>query len=69
MGYLYLFSASSAESGWRRMIVLSVVHRINEVTVRRTRLVLGWVTVLGGYTISLFNLLLSQLSAASLRGR
>ena len=25
---------------------------MNEVNARRTRLVLGWVTVLGGYTIS-----------------
>ena len=30
---------------WWRGTVVSVVHRINEVTLRRARLVLGWVTV------------------------
>jgi len=33
----------------------NVVGRINEVTVRRARLVLGWVTVFGGQTISVFH--------------
>ena len=34
----------------------SVVRRMNEVTLRRARLVLGWVTVsLGGYTITVCN--------------
>jgi len=28
---------------------------INEITVRRARLILGWVTVGGGYTTSVFN--------------
>jgi len=28
-------------------VVVSVVRRMNEVTLRRTRLVLGWVTVFG----------------------
>ena len=34
----------------------SVVRRMNEVTLRRGRLVLGWVTVFGaGYTITVCN--------------
>jgi len=32
---------------WRRGVVASVVRRMNEVTLRRARLVLGWVTVFG----------------------
>jgi len=32
---------------WRRGVVVSVVRRMNEVTLRRTRLVLGLVTVFG----------------------
>ena len=32
----------------------NVVGRINEVTLRRARLVLGWVTVFGGQTTSVF---------------
>jgi len=36
--------------------VASVVRRMNEVTLRRARLVLGWVTVFGrGYTITVCN--------------
>jgi len=31
----------------RRGVVVSVVRRMNEVTLRRARLVLGWVTVFG----------------------
>jgi len=31
----------------RRGVVVSVVRRVNEVTLRRARLVLGWVTVFG----------------------
>ena len=31
----------------RRGVVASVVRRMNEVTLRRARLVLGWVTVFG----------------------
>jgi len=34
-------------NGWRRGVVASVVRRMNEVTIRRARLVLGWVTVFG----------------------
>jgi len=33
----------------------NVVGRINEVVLRRARLVLGWVTVFGGQTISVFH--------------
>jgi len=33
--------------GWWRGVVVSVVRRMNEVTLRRARLVLGWVTVFG----------------------
>jgi len=33
----------------------NIVGRINEVTLRRARLVLGWVTVLGGQTTSVFH--------------
>jgi len=32
-----------------------VVRRINEVTLRRARLVLGWVTIVGGQTTSVFH--------------
>ena len=32
---------------WRRGVVASVVRRTNEVTPRRARLVLGWVTAFG----------------------
>jgi len=31
--------------GWRLGVVASVVSRMNEATLRRARLVLGWVTV------------------------
>jgi len=33
----------------------NVVGRINEVALRRARLVLGWVKVFGGQTISVFH--------------
>ena len=33
--------------GWRRGAVVSVVRRMNEVTLRRARLVLGWMAVFG----------------------
>jgi len=32
---------------WRRGVVASIVRRMNKVTLRRVRLVLGWVTVFG----------------------
>jgi len=34
-------------TGWWRGVVASVVRRMNKVTLRRPRLVLGWVTVFG----------------------
>jgi len=34
-------------ASWRRGIVVSGVHRMNEVNARRARLVPGWVTVFG----------------------
>ena len=57
---------------WRHGIVVSGIHRMNEVDPRLAGLVLGWVTVFGrvyhlgtGYVTSQ----LGQLSLASLRGR
>ena len=35
------------EDIWRHGVVVSVIRRMNEVTLRRARLVLGWVTVFG----------------------
>jgi len=35
------------QRSWRRGVVASVVRRMNEVTLRRARLVLGWVSVFG----------------------
>ena len=47
--------------------MVSVVRRMNEVTVRRSRLVLGWVTVCEqGYNMSHVTNQLGQLSFASL---
>ena len=40
---------------WRRGAVVSGVRRMNEVNARQARLVPGWVTVFGGYTISVCN--------------
>jgi len=45
----------------------NIVGRINEVTLRRARLVLGWVTVFGGQTASIFHL--GQLSLLPPVGR
>jgi len=39
----------------RLMLHRNIVRRINEVTLRRARLVLGWVTVFGGQTTSVFH--------------
>ena len=36
-----------SSTGWRRVVVVSGVRRMNEVNARRARLVLGWVTVFG----------------------
>ena len=43
-GYVYNFVSSTEDTSWRG-VVASVVRRMNEVTLRRARLVLGWVTV------------------------
>ena len=40
-------NAVHASIGWRRGVVVNVVRRMNKVTLRRVRLVLGWVTVCG----------------------
>jgi len=56
-------------SGWRRGVVASVVRRMNEVTLRRARLVLGRVTVFErGIPSRHVTSQLGQLSLASLRG-
>ena len=52
---LPLFSSAPLITGWRRGIVVSGVRRMNEVNTRRARLVPGWVTVFGRYTISVCN--------------
>jgi len=39
-------------AGWRRGIVVSVLRRMNEVTLRQALLVLGWVTRLWAGTQS-----------------
>jgi len=52
-------SATSTRAGRRELVAAwrngNVVGRINEVTLRRARLVLGRVTVFGGQTTSLFH--------------
>ena len=45
------------------------VGRINEVTLRRARLVLGWATVLGGHITSVYNQPPGQLSLLPSAGR
>jgi len=35
------------EDSWRRGVAVSIVRRMDEVTLCRARLVLGWVTVFG----------------------
>ena len=40
---------------WRRGMVVSGICRMNGANPRRARLVLGWVTVFGWYTISVCN--------------
>jgi len=54
----------------RRAVAASVVRRMNEVTLRRARLVLGWVTVFGrvGIPSRYVTSQLGQLSLASLLG-
>jgi len=41
--------------GLRRGVVVSGVRRMNVVNARRARLILGWVTSSGGYTVSVCN--------------
>jgi len=43
--YIPIITNTATTSRWRSG---NVVGRINEVTLRRARLVLGWVTVFGG---------------------
>jgi len=63
---LDLFSLSG---GWRHGVVVSGIHRMNQVNARRARLVPGWVTVFGHpHTISVCTSQLGQLSLASLWG-
>ena len=50
---------------WRRGVEVSVVRRMNEVTVRRAPLVLEWVTALSRYVTSQID----QLSLESLLSR
>ena len=50
---------------WRRGVEVSVVKRMNEVTVRRAPLVLEWVTALSRYVTSQID----QLSLESLLSR
>ena len=47
MGVLFKKNTNSTclRRGWRRGAIVSAVRRMNEVNPRRTRLVLGWVTV------------------------
>ena len=42
-------------ANWRCGVVVSGICRMNEVNARHTQLVPGWVTVFGGYTISVCN--------------
>jgi len=46
---------SLAVAAWRRRRSGNIVGRINEITVRWARLVLGWESVFGGKTTSLFH--------------
>jgi len=41
------FNSEYRTPRWRRGVVAIVVRRMNEVTLPRARLVLGWVTVFG----------------------
>jgi len=43
----YIKLGSATLPNWRRGVVASVIRRMNEVTLRRARLVLRWVTVFG----------------------
>ena len=69
MAILSMNTESILSLGWRRGVVASVVRCMNEVTLRRARLVLGWVTVFGRVSSRYVTSQLGQLSLASLRGR
>jgi len=60
-----------SELRWRRGLVVSVIRRMNEVTLRLAWLVLGWVTVGGRVRIPsrYVTSQLGQLSFASVWGR
>jgi len=60
-----------AASQWLkgRGVVVSGVRRINEVNLRRVRLLRGWVTVWGQIPYRYVTSQLGQLSLASFRGR
>jgi len=45
--FLFFLCAHTRTTKWRFGVVGSDVDQINEVTLRRARLVLGWVTVSG----------------------
>ena len=49
------YAPNAPPPGWRRGVVVSGVRRMNEVNTRRARLVPGWVTSSGRYTISVCN--------------
>jgi len=55
LGFVFPYPAQRLAWGtspsWRSG---NVVGRINEVALRRARLVLGWVTIFGGQTTSVF---------------
>ena len=60
----------TSEFSWRRSVVACVVRRMNEVTLRRARLVLGWATVFGRVQPSRYvTSQLGQLSLASLQDK
>ena len=65
LGYSQLVCDIPALAAWYSD---SIVDRISEVALHRTRLVLGWVTVLDWQTTSVFNQPSSQLSLASFWG-
>ena len=67
---LLLLTTTTTTTTWRRGVVASVVRRMNEVTLRRARLVLGWVDRLwAGIPSRYVTSQLGQRSLASLGGR
>ena len=47
LGTVFTLGRIAVSASWRLGVVASVVRRMNAVTLRRARLVLGWVTVFG----------------------